>query len=247
MSANQGKMRLDQLLVMKELVESCHQAQAMIMAGLVLIEGQSVTKAGTMVAMNAPLEIKQTLRFVSRGGQKLEKALDSFNITVTDKICLDVGASTGGFTDCLLQHGAKKVYALDVGHGQLAVKLRHDPRVINIENTNIRYFEKNGLPETPDLAVIDVSFISLDKVLPAVYKLVKVKGEIIALIKPQFEAGPKRVSKGGVVRDSAVHVEIIDRIKIFSQIQAMEVLGIIESPLLGPAGNKEFFIHLVKS
>ena len=246
MSANQGKMRLDQLLVTKELVESRHRAQAMIMAGLVLIDGQLVTKAGTMVAMDVPLVIKQKLPFVSRGGQKLEKALDSFNINVTDKICLDVGASTGGFTDCLLQHGAKKVYALDVGHGQLDVKLRNDPRVINIENTNIRYFEKVGLPETPDLAVIDVSFISLDKVLPAVYKLVKIKGEIIALIKPQFEAGPKR-AKGGVVRDSAVHVEIIDRIKVFSQIQAMEVLGVIESPLLGPAGNKEFFIHLIKS
>lgn len=246
MSAKQGRMRLDQLLVTKELVESRHRAQAMIMAGLVLIDGQPMTKAGTMVAMDVPLEIKQKLPFVSRGGQKLEKALDSFNITVTDKICLDVGASTGGFTDCLLQHGAKKVYALDVGHGQLDVKLCNDPRVINIENTNIRYFEKVGLPETPDLAVIDVSFISLDKVLPAVYKLVKVKGEIIALIKPQFEAGPKR-AKGGVVRDSAVHVEIIDRIKLFSQIQAMEVLGVIESPLLGPAGNKEFLIHLIKS
>ncbi len=246
MSANQGKMRLDQLLVTKELVESRHRAQAMIMAGLVLIDGQPVTKAGTMVAMDVPLVIKQKLPFVSRGGQKLEKALDSFNINITDKICLDVGASTGGFTDCLLQHGAKKVYALDVGHSQLDVKLRNDPRVINIEDTNIRYFEKASLPETPDLAVIDVSFISLDKVLPAVYKLVKIKGEIIALIKPQFEAGPKR-AKGGVVRDSAVHVEIIDRIKVFSQIQAMEVLGVIESPLLGPAGNKEFFIHLIKS
>jgi 23S rRNA (cytidine1920-2'-O)/16S rRNA (cytidine1409-2'-O)-methyltransferase len=232
---------------MKELVESRHKAQAMIMAGLILIEDKPVTKAGAMVAIDVLLKIKQTLPFVSRGGQKLEKALDTFNITITDKICLDVGASTGGFTDCLLQHGAKKVYALDVGHGQLDVKLRHAPRVINIENTNIRYFEKASLPETPDLAVIDVSFISLDKVLPAVYKLIKIKGEIIALIKPQFEAGPKRVSKGGVVRDSAVHVEIIDRIKVFSQIQAMEVLGVIESPLLGPAGNKEFFIYLIKS
>lgn len=240
-------MRLDQLLVAKKLVESRHRAQAMVMAGLVLIAGRPVTKAGTLVAMDTPLEIKQPLPFVSRGGQKLEKALDSFNINVTGQICLDVGASTGGFTDCLLQQGAKKVYALDVGHGQLDVKLRNDPRVVNIENTNIRYFEKNDLPETPDLAVIDVSFISLDKVLPAVYKLIKVKGEIIALIKPQFEAGQKRVSKGGVVRDPTVHAEIIDRIKIFSQIQAMEVLGIIESPLLGPAGNKEFFIHLVKS
>lgn len=246
MSAKQGKMRLDQLLVTKELVESRHRAQAMIMAGLVLIEGKPMTKAGAMVSMDAPLEIKQSLPFVSRGGQKLEKALDSFNVDVTGKTCIDVGASTGGFTDCLLQHGATKVFALDVGHGQLDVKLRNDPRVINIESTNIRYFEKVGLPETPDLAVIDVSFISLDKVLPAVYKLVKIKGEIIALIKPQFEAGPKR-AKGGVVRDSAVHVEIINRIKIFSQIQAMEVLGVIESPLLGPAGNKEFFIYLIKS
>ena len=247
MCATQCKMRLDQLLVMKELVESRHKAQAMIMAGLILIDGRPVTKAGAMVAIGVPLVIKQTLPFVSRGGQKLEKALDTFNVNITGKICLDVGASTGGFTDCLLQHGAKKVYALDVGHGQLDVKLRNDSRVVNIENTNIRYFEKVNLPEIPDLAVIDVSFISLDKVLPAVYKLIKIKGEIIALIKPQFEAGPKRVSKGGVVRDSAVHEEIIDRIKVFSQIQAMEVLGVIESPLTGPAGNKEFLIYLIKS
>ncbi|MDD5492534.1 MAG: TlyA family RNA methyltransferase [bacterium] len=245
--ANAGKMRLDQLMVTRELTESREKAQALIMAGEVLVNGNTVIKAATMVSVESEIDIKHPLMYVSRGGHKLEKALKVFNINLKNKTCLDVGASTGGFTDCLLKHGAKKVYCIDVGHGQLDVKLRFDPRVVNIEETNIRYCEKDIVPETPDLATIDVSFISLERVLPVVYKLIKLEGEIIALIKPQFEAGPKNVGKGGVVRDPAMHQKIIDRITVFSQINAMEIKGVTESPLTGPAGNKEFLIYMVKS
>ncbi|MDD5259726.1 MAG: TlyA family RNA methyltransferase [bacterium] len=245
--ANVGKMRLDQLMVIRELTESREKAQALIMAGEVLVNGNTVIKAATMVSTGSEVDIKHPLMYVSRGGHKLEKALKVFNIKLKDKTCLDVGASTGGFTDCLLKHGAKKVYCIDVGYGQLDVKLRFDPRVVNIEETNIRYCEKNIIPETPDLATIDVSFISLERVLPVVYKLIKQEGEIIALIKPQFEAGPKNVGKGGVVRDPAIHEKIINQITVYSQINAMEVKGVTESPLIGPAGNKEFLIYLVKS
>jgi 23S rRNA (cytidine1920-2'-O)/16S rRNA (cytidine1409-2'-O)-methyltransferase len=241
-------MRLDQLLVTKELVESRVRAQALIMAGQVKVDDQVVTKASAMINICSLLAVKNEIfPYVSRGGQKLKKALDFFRIEVKGKTCIDIGASTGGFTDCLLKHGAKLVYAVDVGKGQLDCKLRNDPRVVNIEKTNIRYLEKDSLPETPDLATIDVSFISLEKVLPRAYDLIKITGEIIALIKPQFEAGPQNVGKGGVVRDDEVHKEVIDRITLFSEIQAMEVRGVIESPLKGPAGKKEFLIYLVKS
>ena len=248
MSAAPAKMRLDQLLVTKELVETRQRAQALIMAGQVTVDDQVVTKSATFVDISLPIVVKKNIfPYVSRGGQKLEKALDHFRINIQNKVCLDIGASTGGFTDCLLQRGARKVYAIDVGRGQLDQKLRQDPRVINVEKTNIRYLEKTSLPDLPDLATIDVSFISLDKVLPKAYELIKIKGEIIALIKPQFEAGPKRVSKGGVVRDAKVHTEVVQRIELFSQILAMEVKGVIESPLKGPAGNIEFLIYMVKS
>ncbi len=247
MNLNVKKMRLDLLLVERELTESREKAQALIMAGEVMVNGNTVIKAASMVSVESEVDIKRHFPYVSRGGQKLEKALKHFKISLKNKICIDVGASTGGFTDCLIKHGAERVYAIDVGHGQLDVRLRFDPRVINIEDTNIRYFELKRLPEIPDLATIDVSFISLERVLPQVYKLIKIEGEIIALIKPQFEAGPRNVGKGGVVRDPAMHQKIIDRITIFSQINAMEIKGVIESPLLGPAGNKEFFIYMVKS
>lgn len=242
-----GKMRLDQLLVTRNLTQSRQKAQALIMAGQVKVGQMIVIKPATMIEIETPLEILQNLRYVSRGGQKLEKALTFFNIQVRDKICLDVGASTGGFTDCLLQHGAKKVYAVDVGKGQLDYKLQQDQRVVNMEKTNIRYVERSNFSEPLELAVIDVSFISLDKVLPKVKELLKECGQIIALIKPQFEAGPKHVSKGGVVRDEKIQRQVIEKIELFAQIMVMEVKGVVESPLLGPAGNKEFLIYLVKS
>ncbi len=240
-----AKERLDKLLVARGLAESREKAQALILAGEVYVEGQRVDKAGTKVPQEARIEVRrEVLPYVSRGGLKLEHALKAFGLKVEGLVCADLGASTGGFTDCLLKHGAQKVYAVDVGRGQLHFRLREDPRVVVMEGINARYLKAEDLPEPVDLITIDVSFISLTKILPAAVKLLKPGGLIVALIKPQFEVGRGRVGKGGVVRDPALHQEVIAKIKDFAQELGLEVLGLTESPLLGPAGNKEFLILL---
>lgn len=241
------KVRLDKLLVDRGLVKSRERAQSLIMAGKVLVDGKKEEKAGTLVDKGCNLVLmNHDLPYVSRGGIKLIKALKEFRVQVNEKVCMDVGASTGGFTDCLIQNGAKKVFAVDVGYGQLAWFLRQDPRVINLERKNIRYLKSEDLGELVDLAVIDTSFISLKLVLPAVIKLIKSKGEIIALIKPQFEVGKEKVGKGGVVKDAKEHKSVIEEISRFALNEGLEVLGVIESPLRGPKGNREFFIYLRK-
>ncbi len=237
--------RLDKLLVERGLVGSREQSHGMILAGDVLVDDRPVTKAGSLVEHQATIRVKsKPLPYVSRGGSKLEKALEEFKINVTGKTALDVGASTGGFTNCLLAHGALEVFAVDVGYGQLDWKLRNDPRVRVYEKTNIRYLEVSALPRPADLATIDASFISLKLVLPAAKKLLVPGGEIIALIKPQFEVGKGKVGKGGVVRSPAEHSRVIDEIKESAARLGYESRGIVESPLLGPKGNKEFLIHL---
>lgn len=237
------RKRLDVILVERELVESRQQAQRLIMAGQVMVEGRVVDKPGTRVSQEADITLQATLPYVSRGGLKLEAALDRFGIGVTGVISADVGASTGGFTDCLLQRGASKVYAIDVGYGQLAWRLRNDPRVVVMERVNVRYLE--GLPEPIDLATVDVSFISLELVLPAVIGFLKPHGVIVALIKPQFEAGRKQVGKGGVVKDPEVHRAVLHRILLWAEGHGLAVRGLMASPLKGPAGNIEFLAHLV--
>ncbi len=308
------KERLDKVLVNRELVKSRERAKSLIMAGNVFVDGVKLTKVGNLIDENAKIELKgESLPYVSRGGLKLESAIKQFNIEVKDKICMDVGASTGGFTDCLLQNGAKLVYAIDVGYGQLDWKLRKDKRVISIERTNIRYFNKDDfldiirnnyeqlsnlqisdalpsfstqklggqqlLPRTtespvckdgdewewfsrrvlpkshackgvvrglPELVTIDVSFISLEKVLPKIYEITKPQAEIIALIKPQFEAGREKVAKGGVVKDKDIHKQVIEKIKKFSITIGLKEAGVIPSPITGPAGNIEYLIYLKK-
>lgn len=235
------KKRLDLLLVEKGLAESREKAQALILAGKVSVEGEIISKPGTLIRSDASIELKEGIPYVSRGGLKLEFALKAFGIDPTGKVAIDVGASTGGFTDCLLQHGAARVYAVDVGYGQLAWKLRHDPRVVVLERTNIRYLE--SLPEPVDLATIDVSFISLKLVLPSVLRLMKPKAEILALVKPQFEAGREKVGKGGVVRDPQVHREVLETLVEYAHSLGLHTLGLATSPFLGPAGNVEFFAH----
>lgn len=237
--------RLDKLLVERGLASSRTEAQGRILAGSVLVDDRPVTKVGTLVAEQAILRVKsKALPYVSRGGVKLERALEEFKIDVTGLTVLDVGASTGGFTDCLLARGAREVFAVDVGYGQLDWKLRNDPRVRVFEKANIRFFDVATLPRRAELATIDVSFISLKLVLPAVKKLLVATGEIIALIKPQFEVGKGKVGKGGVVRSAAEHLRVIDEIKDAAAPLGYEPRGIVESPLLGPKGNTEFLIHL---
>jgi 23S rRNA (cytidine1920-2'-O)/16S rRNA (cytidine1409-2'-O)-methyltransferase len=236
------RKRLDILLVERELADSRQQAQRLIMAGQVMVDGRVVDKPGTRVPQGAGITLQATLPYVSRGGLKLEAALDRFAIEVTGTIAADVGASTGGFTDCLLQRGASKVYAIDVGYGQLAWRLRNDPRVVVMERVNVRHLE--GLPEPVDLATVDVSFISLELVLPAVIGFLKPQGEIVALIKPQFEAGRKQVGKGGVVKDPAVHRAVLRKILLWADRHGLTVQGLMASPLKGPAGNVEFLAHL---
>lgn len=238
------KKRLDVLLVERGLVESRERGKRLIMAGQVLVDGQVVDKPGMQVAGGADIRLRAKLPYVSRGGLKLEAALDSFAILVAGAVAADVGASTGGFTDCLLQWGASKVYAIDVGYGQLAWRLRQDPRVVVMERVNVRYLE--SLPEPIDLATVDVSFISLELVLPSVMGWLKPAGDIIALIKPQFEAGPAEVGKGGVVKDPAVHRAVLSRILGWAQDHGLAMRGLITSPLKGPAGNVEFLAHLSK-
>lgn len=242
------KERLDVLLVQQGLASSRELAKAYIMAGNVYVDGQKEDKAGTKVAVTAKLEVKgNQMKYVSRGGYKLEKAMDVFGIRLDGKICLDIGASTGGFTDCMLQNGASKVYAIDVGYGQFAWKLRNDERVVCLEKTNVRYVTHEQVPDEGDFASIDVSFISLTKVLPAVLGVLGEKGQMVCLIKPQFEAGREKVGKKGVVRDSSVHREVIEMIVEYVRTQSLGILGLDFSPIKGPEGNIEYLIYLDKS
>jgi 23S rRNA (cytidine1920-2'-O)/16S rRNA (cytidine1409-2'-O)-methyltransferase len=240
-----NKERIDKLMVQQQLAASRERARALILAGRVLVDDQIVDKVGTQVYLDASIRLKgEDIPFVSRGGLKLAKALDAFHIAVTGRVAIDVGASTGGFTDCLLQNGAAKVVAIDVGYGQLAWKLRDDARVVNLERTNIRHLTAEQLGVTADLAVIDASFISLEKVLPATLALLKPGSDIVALIKPQFEVGRGLVGKGGVVRDPEQHVQVVEKIKLLATQLGCRVMAVCESPLLGPKGNREFLIHL---
>lgn len=242
------KERLDVLLVQQGLANSRELAKAYIMAGNVYVDGQKEDKAGTKVAVTAKLEVKgNQMKYVSRGGYKLEKAMDVFGIRLNGKICLDIGASTGGFTDCMLQNGASKVYAIDVGYGQFAWELRNDERVVCLEKTNVRYVTHEQVPDEGDFASIDVSFISLTKVLPAVLGVLGEKGQLVCLIKPQFEAGREKVGKKGVVRDSSVHREVIEMIVEYVRTQSLGILGLDFSPIKGPEGNIEYLIYLDKS
>ena len=237
-----AKVRLDQLLVQRNLVESRERAQRLIMAGEVLVNDRVADKPGMPIAADAAIRIKEPLPYVSRGGLKLAAALDQFPIPVAQVVCADVGASTGGFTDCLLQRGAAKVYAIDVGYGQLDWKLRRDPRVVVMDRTNARYVE--SLPEPIGLAVMDTSFISLRLILPAVLKWLQAEAHLVALIKPQFEAGRDRVGKGGVVRDPQVHAAVLRSVAQFARELDCSPIGLIRSPIEGPAGNVEFLMWL---
>lgn len=239
------RKRLDKLLLDRGLVASREEGRGRILAGDVLVNEQPSTKAGSLIDQDAAIRVKPKARpYASRGGSKLETALQRFDIDVGGKIILDVGASSGGFSDCLLAHGARQVFAVDVGYGQLDWRLRNDPRVVVFEKTNIRCLELSALPCPADLATIDVSFISLKLVLPNVKALLRPEHQIIALIKPQFEVGKGKVGKGGVVRSHEEHQRVIEEIEAAATTLGYHVLGVIESPLLGPAGNKEFFIHL---
>jgi len=240
-----SKKRIDLILVQKKLVPSRQRAQALIMAGKVLVNEQPVVKPGMPVSESDVVKIKgNDIPYVSRGGLKLEAALDAFRINPANHICLDAGASTGGFTDCLLQRGASTVFAVDVGYGQLAWKLRRDDRVIPIERTNIRYMAMEAIPYPIDLVTIDVSFISLKVVVPEVFKFMKRTGSIIALIKPQFEVGRTNVGKGGVVRDPEQHEGVIRELTCFFTQCGLLIESVTPSPITGPKGNREFLIHL---
>lgn len=240
-----GRERLDVLLVERGLAESREKAKTTIMAGLVLVDGQKMDKVGTMVKKEAGLRVLgDAIPYVSRGGLKLAKAIESFDIDLKGQIVADIGASTGGFTDCALQNGAVRVYAIDVGYGQLAWKLRCDERVVNMERTNIRYVTPEDIGESLDFVSIDVAFISLTKVLGAVRRLLKAQGEIVALIKPQFEAGREHVGKKGVVRDAGIHEQVIREIVAFSRSLPLTVLGMTYSPVKGPEGNIEYLLYL---
>jgi 23S rRNA (cytidine1920-2'-O)/16S rRNA (cytidine1409-2'-O)-methyltransferase len=240
------KVRVDLLLVERGLAESRTQAQRLVMAGQVRVDGQLVLKPSAPVSPEAGLELQGGPRFVSRGGEKLEAALTAFRIEVAGKVCADVGASTGGFTDCLLQHGADKVYAIDVGKGLLHWQLRQDPRVIVMEETNARFLE--SLPERISLVTVDAAFISLKLLLPVVKNWLQTDGEVIALIKPQFEAGRSQSAKGeGVIRDPAVHRQVLLEVMTFAQSTGWRVGGLLRSPLRGPKGNVEFLAHLSPS
>ena len=242
------KERLDILLTEQNFFESRAKAKSMIMLGKILVDGQKIDKAGTLIKRDAKIEIiGKEMPFVSRGGFKLQKALKVFEIDLREKICVDIGASTGGFTDCMLQNGAKKVYAIDVGYGQLAWKLRQDARVINLERTNIRNITQEQISDAINFCSIDVSFISLEKVLPVAKNLLSDDGEIVALIKPQFEAGREYVGKKGVVRDKKIHVEVIEKILNFAQEINFKICGLDFSPIKGPEGNIEYLAYLSKN
>ena len=243
-----AKIRLDTYITEQGLAPSREKAKALIMAGVVFVDNQKEDKAGTMISETQKVEVRGgELKYVSRGGLKLEKAMNSFDVTLVDKICMDIGASTGGFTDCMLQNGAKKVFAVDVGYGQLAWKLRCDERVTNMERTNIRYVTLEDIGEALDFASVDVAFISLRLVLPVAYNLLQDSGEVVALIKPQFEAGKEKVGKKGVVKDISVHKEVVRGIYDFVTDSGFGVLGLDFSPIKGPEGNIEYLIHLKKN
>ncbi len=242
------KKRLDILVTERGLAESREKAKILIMAGQVYVDNQKADKPGDTFSEDAQVEVRgKGLQYVSRGGLKLEKAMKQFGLTLTDKICMDVGASTGGFTDCMLQNGACKVYSVDVGYGQLAWSLRTDPRVVNLERTNARYLTKEQIPEEIGFFSVDVSFISLTIILPAVRPLMAEHGQAVCLIKPQFEAGREKVGKKGVVRDQAVHREVIEKIRDFALENGFSVLGLTYSPVKGPEGNIEYLIYLERS
>ena len=242
-----AKERLDVLLVNRGLAASREKAKAIIMSGSVYVDGQKEDKAGQTFPEEANIEVRgSTLKYVSRGGLKLEKAMECFDVSLSGKICMDVGSSTGGFTDCMLQNGAVKVYAVDVGHGQLDWKLRNDQRVICMEKTNIRYVKPEDIEDRIQFSSIDVSFISLTKVLGPVKELLTDDGEIVCLIKPQFEAGREKVGKHGVVREASVHKEVIDMVMNYAVSINFEVMNLEFSPVKGPEGNIEYLLHLLK-
>ena len=242
------KKRIDVLLFERGLAPSREKARTLIMAGSVYVNNQKFDKPGDTVSDDAEIEVRgSTLKYVSRGGLKLEKAMQLFPIDLNGKICMDIGASTGGFTDCMLQNGAQKVYSVDVGYGQLAWQLRQDPRVVNLERTNARYLTREQVPEEIDFFSVDVSFISLRIILPAVRPLLRDGGQAVCLIKPQFEAGRETVGKKGVVRDRAVHEEVVETICRFAVENGYSVLGLTFSPVKGPEGNIEYLVYLEKS
>ena len=241
------KIRLDQLVFDLGLAESRERAKTTVMSGLVFVNGQRADKPGMQVSPDVNVEVKGTaLPYVSRGGLKLEKALKVFPIDVNGKVCIDCGASTGGFTDVLLKNGAAKVYSVDVGYGQLAWSLRNDERVVNMERTNIRYISSEQIPEPLDICVMDLSFISVKLVLPAVCALLKDDAQLVCLIKPQFEAGREEVGKKGVVRDKAVHLSVIESVLSFAPTVGMTVMGLDFSPIKGPEGNREYLCYMKK-
>ena len=241
------KKRLDVLLVEQGLADSREKAKAIIMSGIVYVDNNKEDKAGTTFEETSKIEVRgNTLKYVSRGGLKLEKAMNNFGVTLDGKVCMDVGASTGGFTDCMLQSGAVKVYSVDVGHGQLAWKLRNDDRVVCMEKTNIRYVTPDDIDDVIEFASIDVSFISLTKVLPAVRELLTQDGEIVCLIKPQFEAGREKVGKKGVVRELSTHVEVVEMIVDYARANGFRTLHLSYSPIKGPEGNIEYLLHITK-
>ncbi len=248
MKMSEKKVRLDLYLFENGFTESREKAKALIMSGIVYVNDQKELKPGRDIKCDDIVEVRgSTLKYVSRGGLKLEKAMQEFPIDLNDCICMDIGASTGGFTDCMLQNGAKKVYSIDVGYGQLAWKLRSDERVVNLERTNFRYVTHEQIPEEIDFASVDVSFISLKIILPVMYELLKNDGEAVCLIKPQFEAGREKVGKKGVVRDVNVHTEVIENIVQFASEQKFSVSGLSYSPVKGPEGNIEYLIYLKKT
>ncbi len=242
------KERLDVILVKRNLIESREKAKAVIMAGNVFVDGQREDKAGSLFLDSVTIEVRGVQsKYVSRGGFKLEKAVEQYGVSLEGRICMDVGSSTGGFTDCMLQNGASKVYAVDVGTNQLAWKLRQDERVISMEKTNIRYLEPDQISDSIEFISIDVAFISLTKVLQPVRELLKDQGEVVCLIKPQFEAGREKVGKKGVVREPEVHIEVIEKIVCYAVSLGFRILNLDYSPIKGPEGNIEYLLHLKKS
>ena len=247
MKEKKKKERLDVLLVKRGLAESREKAKAIIMTGNVFVEEQREDKAGSTFAEDAQIRIKGTpMKYVSRGGYKLEKAMELWHVPLQDKLCMDVGSSTGGFTDCMLQNGAVKVYAIDVGTNQLAWKLRQDERVVSMEKTNIRYVTPEDIADPIDFSSIDVAFISLTKVLIPVWNLLKNGGRVVCLVKPQFEAGREKVGKKGVVRDKKVHEEVVCHIMTYALSMGFEILGLSYSPIKGPEGNIEYLLYIEK-
>ena len=240
------KKRLDQYLFDNSFFESREKAKAAVMAGLVYVNGMKASKPGDTVKPDASVEVRGGMEFVSRGGYKLKKAMQVFPISLQGKVCMDIGASTGGFTDCMLQNGASKVYCIDVGYGQLAWKIRSDSRVVNMERTNIRYVTPDMIGEGADFASVDVSFISLRLVLPVLFELLKDSGEGVCLIKPQFEAGREKVGKKGVVREKSTHIEVVNNIVSFARECGFKVAGLDFSPIKGPEGNIEYLMYLSK-